>query len=130
MMNTQEKNAVFRFLLDSITQRQGNIPHDTLPQEIKEEVEFAIWMQHLDYSEDCRIKSSLRNALQKHSELVSNASKIRTIQNPTVLEEKTPLSIPVLISIIAGGLSILTATLLLIFSRNKKKLADEQTIQP
>lgn len=129
-MNTQESNAVFRYLMDSITQNQGSVPHDTLPEEIKEEVEFAVWMQSLDYSEDSKVKSSLRSELQKHAQLVSNASKIRTVENPTLLEEKPALSLPVLISIIAGGLSIVAATLVVIFSKNKKKLTDNQTIQP
>jgi hypothetical protein len=129
-MNAQETNAVFRYLLDSISQNQGSIPHDTLPEEIKEDIEFALWMQNVDYSEDSQVKNSLRNALQKNAELVSSASKIRTLQHPVVLEENPPLSLPVWISIIAGSLSIVTATLIVIFSKNKKKLADEQTIQP
>lgn len=126
-MNPQESKVVFRYLLDSITKNQGSIPHDTIPEEIKEEVEFAVWMQNLDFSEDSQIKSSLRNALQKHAELVSNASKIRMAKNPTLLEEAKPLSIPLLVSIVAGSLSILTATLVLIFSKNKKKIAEEQS---
>ena len=128
-MNTQDSNAVFRYLLDSITQNQGSVPHDLLPQEISEEVEFAVWMQSLDYSEDSQIQSSLRSALQKHSELVSNAAKIKMVDNPTRLEEKPALSLPVLISIIAGGISILAATLIVIFSKNKRKFTDEQSIR-
>ncbi len=129
-MNAQETNAVFRYLLDSITQNQGSIPHDTLPEEIKEDIEFALWMHNVDYSDDSQVKNSLRNALQKNAELVSSASRIRTVEHPVVLEESSPLSLPVWISIIAGGLSIVTATLLVIFSKNKKKLADEPTTQP
>ena len=124
-MNAQESKVVFRYLLDSITKNQGSIPHDTVPEEIKEEVEFAQWMQNLDYSDDSQINNSLRNALTKHAELVSNASRIRTQTNPTLLEESKPLSLPVWLSIIAGSLSIITATLVVIFTKNRKKLAEE-----
>ena len=127
-MNTQEINAVFRYLIDSITQNRGNIPHKTLPTEIKEDIQFAVWMENLDFSEDSQIKASLRNTLQKHAELMSNASRLHEEENHTQLEEKKPLSLPVLISIIAGGVSILTATLIVIFQKSKKKISDEQTI--
>ena len=129
-MNAQETNAIFRYLLDTITQNQGMIPQRALPVELKADVEFAIWMNNLDYSQDSLIQTSLRNALQKNAELVSNASRIRTVENPTRLEVKKPLPLPIWISIIAGSVSILTATLLVVFSKTKKKISDEQTIQP
>ncbi len=128
-MNTQEINTVFRYLLDNITHNNKAIPDRTLPDEIKEDIHFAVWMRNQDFSGDSAVKTSLRNTLQKQGELMSNASKIRLQTNPTRVEEKPRISIPVLISIVAGSLSILTATLFVVFQKNKKKISEKQTIQ-
>lgn len=128
-MNTQELNAIFRYLLDNITHNNKAIPDRTLPDEIKEDIHFAVWMQNQDFSEDSVVKTSLRNSLQKQGELMSNASKIRLQDHSTKIEEKQRISLPVLISILAGSLSILTATIFVVFQKNKKKISDKQTIQ-
>ena len=128
MTTNQENKTIFCYLLDVITQRKEIIPSETLPEEIKKDINFSVWMQNLDFSEDSQIQASLRSSLQKQSELMSNAGKIRITERAPLKKEEKKLSIGALIGIIAGGTSLLTATLVIVFQKLKKEAAGKQTV--
>jgi len=127
-MTNQENKTIFSYLLDVITRRKETIPNESLPEEIKEDIQFAVWMQNLDFSTDSQIKASLRSNLQKQAELMSSAGRIKSVTEKNLQQEKPkPISLGALIGLIAGGVSILAATILLIFQKTKKEVSDKQT---
>ena len=127
-MTNHNNKTIFYYLLDVITQRKQGIPNETLPDDIKENINFAVWMQNLDFSEDSNIKTSLRNHLQKQTELLSNAGKIKLSEGNKHLQKKaTRLSVGAIISILAGGISIIIAAILILFQKPKKEMSDKQT---
>ena len=128
MTTNQENKTIFYYLLDVITQRKEIIPSETLPEENKKDINYCVWMLKLDFSEDSQIQASLRSSLQKQSELMSNAGKIKIMEHAPLKKEEKKLSIGALIGIIAGGISLLTATLVIIFQKLKKEAAGKQTV--
>ncbi|MCD4753259.1 MAG: hypothetical protein K8R40_09330 [Anaerolineaceae bacterium] len=126
-MTNHDNKTIFYYLLDVITQRKQGIPNETLPDDIKENINFAVWMQNLDFSEDSCIKASLRTHLQKQTELLSNAGKIKLSEGKHPQKKGTRLSVGALISILAGGISIIIAAILIIFQKPKKEVSDKQT---
>ncbi|NSW53249.1 MAG: hypothetical protein HPY85_12150 [Anaerolineae bacterium] len=116
-MTTRESQTIFAYLLDKITRRSLADVDDSLPQELQDDLQFAMWMNDIDFSQDSTIQASLRNKLEKQAELLQNASRLKHPQQAKQTPRK--ISLAALIGIIVGGLSMLTAALLVIFRKRK-----------
>jgi hypothetical protein len=116
-MTTRESQTIFAYLLDKITRRSLADVDDSLPQELQDDLQFAMWMNDIDFSQESTIQASLRNKLEKQAELLQNASRLKHPQQAKPTPRK--ISLAALIGIIVGGLSMLTAALLVIFRKRK-----------
>lgn len=123
-MTTRESQTIFAYLLDKITRRSLTDVDDTLPEELQDDLAFAMWMQDIDFSRESAIQTSLRRKLEKQAELLQNASRIKHPEQKPVPPRK--LSLAALIGIIIGGGSMLAATLLVIFRKRKRQDGIEQ----
>ena len=126
-MTTRESQTIFAYLLDKITRRSLADVDDSLPQALQDDLQFAMWMNDIDFSMDSSIQNSLRNRLEKQSELLQNASRMKqTVHTPSPTQPRK-LSLAALLGIILGSVSMLAAALLVIFRKRKDQVSSKQT---
>lgn len=126
-MTTRESQTIFAYLLDKITRRGLSDVDDSLPQTLQDDLQFAMWMNDIDFSQDSAIQNSLRRKLEKQSELLQNASRIKHTDQTHSPAQPRKLSMAALIGIIVGGISMLVAALLVIFRKRKDQVGSKQT---
>ena len=123
-MTDRKTETVFQYLLDALIRHKEIVIDETLPIEIQEDLRFAQWMQSFDYSPESQVQNALRRLLEKQVGLVTSAQQ-RRLAEETPAAKRPPISLPAFVGLIIGGISMLTAALLLIFRRPKEKLSEE-----
>lgn len=123
-MTARQIDTVFQYLLDALIRHKEIIIDDTLPIDIQEDLRFAQWMQSLDFSPESQVKHALRRLLEKQVDLVASAQQRRLAEEAPV-SQRQRISLPALLGLIIGALSMITAALILIFRRPKENVSEE-----
>ncbi|MBN2046434.1 MAG: hypothetical protein JW750_01225 [Anaerolineaceae bacterium] len=125
-MSTREARTIYRYLLDAISRRKDVLIDEQLPEDIREDLHFAMWLQAVDFSEESGVKTSLRARLQKQAELVTNAEKRKHI----VEVEKRPyqISLPAVIGLVIGGISMVVAAIVVILHVRRPNATDKSAV--
>jgi hypothetical protein len=123
-MTARQIDTIFQYLMDALIRHKEILIDDTLPIDVQEDLRFAQWMQSLDFSPESQVKHALRRLLEKQVSLVTSAQQRRLAEEEPA-SKRPRISLPALIGLIIGGISMVTAALLLIFLRPKENLSKE-----
>jgi hypothetical protein len=123
-MTARQIDTVFQYLLDALIRHKEILIDDTLPIDVQEDLRFAQWMQSLDFSLESQLQNALRRLLEKQVGLVTSAQQ-RRLAEETPAPRRQRISLPALVGLIIGAISMITAALILIFRRPKEHLSKE-----
>jgi len=123
-MTDRKTDTVFQYLLDALVRHKEIIIDDTLPIDVQEDLRFAQWMQTLDFSPESQVNHALRRLLEKQVDLVASAQQRRLAEEAPV-SRRPRISLPALVGLIIGGISMVTAALFLLLRRPKENVSEE-----
>lgn len=123
-MTNRQADTIFQYLLDGLIRHKEILIDDRLPIEVQEELRFAQWMQSLDFSPESQVQHALRRLLEKQVNLVASAEQRRLAEDVSAARHPR-ISLPALVGIIIGGISMITAALFLLLRRPKENLSED-----
>lgn len=121
-MINRELNAIFSYLLDAIV-KDHEIPLTSpLPEDVQEDLQFAVNLHTVDLSGESHIRQRLRDQLQQQAALQSGITRMHS-QPPQPVQNKARSTRAAFLSVGLGAAAVVMAALFIIFRPAKAPIA-------